>query len=200
MRDSQSSKQTLIDDARNGDLDAFNQVVLAYQTLAYRHANALVDDPDSAEDITQESFIKAYQSLHGFRGGSFRVWLLKIVTNTSRDRWRRTMRHPSLPLFPEGADGSEIESPTWIADPTASIETQVQRNEESHALYRMVDELPADYRSVLTLIDIYELDYADAAQILGIPLGTVKSRLARARLRMKARLRSSFQVTLAVAV
>jgi len=193
------SEQTLIDNARNDDLDAFNQLVLNYQDVVYRHASALVDSADTAEDVTQESFIKAYQNIHSFRGGSFRVWLLKIVTNTSRDRWRRIMRHPTISLFPEDEDGNEFESPEWIADTAASVETAVQRNEESDYLYRMVDELPAVYRSVITLIDIYELDYAEAAQILGIPLGTVKSRLTRARLRMKDKLLGTLHMPLPLA-
>jgi len=195
----QPSEKVLITSASNGDFDAFNQLVLTYQNIAYRHASALVDDPDSAEDITQESFIKAFQNIGSFRGGSFRAWLLKIVTNTSYDRSRRIRKHPTFPLYPMGEDGEEVESPAWTADPSACVETTVQRNEESIHLYRMLDELPAVYRSVITLVDVYELDYVDAAEILHIPLGTLKSRLSRARLQMQDRLQGALHISLALA-
>ncbi len=191
MITAQFSEQTLIANASKGDVEAFNQLVLNYQDIACRYANSLVDDPNSAEDIAQESFIKAFQSIGGFRGGSFRAWLLKIVANTSRDKWRRIKRHPGVALFPENEYGDEIESPAWLADPTASVESTVQGNEESRRLYRLLDELPASYRSVITLIDLYELDYTETAQILRIPLGTVKSRLARARIAKKDKLQST---------
>lgn len=196
MVTAQFSEQTLVADASKGDVEAFNQLVLNYQDIAYRYANNLVDDPDSAEDIVQESFIKAFQNIGGFRGGSFRAWLLKIVANTSRDQWRRIKRHPSVALFPEGEYGDEIESPAWLADPTTSVESTVQGNEESRRLYRLLDELPVSYRSVITLIDLYELDYTEAAQILHIPLGTVKSRLARARMQMKDKLPGPLNMSL----
>ena len=200
MVTAQISEQTLVANASKGDMEAFNQLVLNYQDIVYRYANNLAEDPDSAEDITQESFIKAFQNIGGYRGGSFRAWLLKIVANTSRDQWRRIKRHPSVALFPEGEYGDEIESPAWLADPTTSVESTVQGNEESRRLYRLLDELPASYRSVITLIDLYELDYTEAAQILHIPLGTVKSRLARARMQMKDKLQGALNMSLSWAV
>jgi RNA polymerase sigma-70 factor, ECF subfamily len=171
--------------AAQGDLDAFNQLVLNFQDMAYSHASALLGDPASAEDAVQESFIKAFQNLGGFRGGSFRGWLLRIVTNSAYDMLRRSGRHPTQPLFPEGDDGEEIESPAWLTDPNASVQETVERDEESKRLYQLLDELPEVYRSVLTLIDLYELDYLEAAEALKVPVGTIKSRLARARLKMK---------------
>jgi RNA polymerase sigma-70 factor (ECF subfamily) len=177
--------------AMEGDLDAFNQLVLRYQNLAYNHAYALLSNPDQAEDAVQESFIKAFQAIKGFRGVSFRGWLLKIVTNSAYDWLRRSQRHPMQPLFPEDENGEEIESPAWIVDPTASVQERVEGNEISQAIYRMLDELPEEYRTVLTLIDVNELDYAEAAEVLGVPIGTVKSRLARARLKMQSKLRTS---------
>lgn len=185
---SRSTEETLIENASNGDLDAFNQLVLIYQNIAYNHARALLGDPDSAEDVTQESFIKAFQYLRDFRGGSFRAWLLKIVSNSGYDIMRRSYQHPTQPLFPEDNHGEEIESPVWLTDPSTSVHEQVEEKEFSKDLYKTLDELPDVYRSVLTLIDLYELDYNEAAHILQVPLGTIKSRLARARLQMKNRL------------
>ena len=200
MLAAQFSEQTLVANATKGDLDAFNQLVLNYQDTAYRYASSLTDDPDAAEDITQESFIKAFQNIGSFRGGSFHAWLLKIVANTSRDQWRRIKRHPSVALFPEGEYGDEIESAGWLADPTTSVETTVQQREESHQLYRILDELPDAYRRVITLIDVCDLDYSETAQILQVPLGTVKSRLARARLQMKEKLKGATHISFAIAV
>jgi RNA polymerase sigma-70 factor, ECF subfamily len=179
--------------ALSGDLDAFNQLVLAHQDMAYNHAYALLGDSDLAEDAVQESFIKAFQAMNSYRGGSFRGWLLKIVTNSAYDTLRRSRRHPTQPLFPEDYNGQEIESPAWLADPNASVQETVERNELSKCVYKALDNLPDIYRSTLTLIDINELDYKEAAQALKIPIGTLKSRLARARLQMQKKLREGFE-------
>lgn len=184
----QSDEGELVRFASNGDLDAFNQLVLRYQNVAYNLASTLLGDSDIAEDATQESFIKAFQALHTFRGGSFRAWLLRIVTNTCYDLIRRSNRHPAQPLLPEDEFGDEMESPAWLADPSALVQDAVEQKEEAERLYQMLDELPAVYRSAITLIDLYELDYSEAAKVLRIPVGTMKSRLARARLQMKEKL------------
>lgn len=177
--------------AREGDLEAFNQLVLRYQNMAYNHAYAMLGNPDQAEDAVQESFVKAFQAMNGFRGVSFRGWLMKIVTNSVYDWLRRSQRHPMQSLFPEDENGEEIESPAWIVDPAASVQDQVEKHEFSKMVYDLLDELPEVYRTVLTLIDVYEMDYAEAAEVLGVPIGTVKSRLARARLRMQEKLRNT---------
>jgi RNA polymerase sigma-70 factor, ECF subfamily len=179
----------LIADAVKGDLDAFNQLVMKYQNMAYGHAYALVGDLDAADDIRQESFLKVFKNLVQFRGGSFRAWFMRIVTNTSYDLLRGLNKHPTQPLFPVDEYGEELESISWIADPEASVETTFDRRETSKRLLRALDELPTNYRSVLTLVDLYELDYSEAMQILNIPIGTVKSRLARARLQMQTKMK-----------
>jgi RNA polymerase sigma-70 factor, ECF subfamily len=194
----------LIADAVKGNLDAFNQLVLKYQDMVYGHAYALVGDPDTADDITQECFLKAFKNLVQFHGGSFRAWLMRIVTNTSYDLLRGFNKHPTQPLFPADEYGEELESISWIADPEAGVETTFDRRETSKRLLRALDELPTNYRSVLTLVDLYELDYSEAMQILNIPIGTVKSRLARARLQMQTKMKDDdtaiSKATYAVAV
>lgn len=185
----QAERESLTRLAMTGDLDAFNELVLIYQDLAYNHAYALLSDPDLAADAAQESFIKAFQNIGGFRGGSFRSWLLKIVTNSAYDVLRRAGRHPVQPLFPLDENGEEVESPAWLADPAPGVLESVEQHELSSEIYRALDELPDVYRSVLTLVDLYDLDYSEAAKALKVPLGTVKSRLARARLEMQKRLR-----------
>jgi len=186
----QPAEQELIVNAIKGNLEAFNQLVLMHQDLAYNHAHAILRDPVSADDATQDSFIKAFQNISNFHGGSFRAWLLRIVTNSAYDILRQSQRHPTQPLFPSNDDGEEMESPVWLADPATSVETQVEQSQLSKDIYRILDELPVVYRSVLTLIDIHEMDYKEAAQALSAPLGTVKSRLARARLQMKRKMQA----------
>lgn len=179
--------------AAKGDLEAFNQLVLNYQDLAYNHAFSILGDPASAEDATQEGFIKTFQGMNTFRGGSFRSWLLRIVTNCAYDLIRRSRRQPAQPLYPVDDDGEESDSPTWIADNSTSVQAAVEQNELSQDIYRLMDELPEAYRTVLTLVDVYELDYTETAEALKVPLGTVKSRLARARLQMQEKLTQRMQ-------
>lgn len=183
-------EQALIQLASAGDLDAFNRLVLKYQNLAYHHAYFLLGDQATAEDVTQESFLRAFRNISGFRGGSFRAWILKIVTNTVYDVLRRSKRHPTLPLFPEDEYAEEIDSPAWLADPRPSAPDVIEQKEFTQGIYRFLNELPEAYRTILTLVDLYGLDYTEAAESLCIPIGTVKSRLARARLRMKEKLQS----------
>jgi RNA polymerase sigma-70 factor (ECF subfamily) len=184
------SDPNLMERAATGDLEAFNQLVLRYQNLAYSHAYRMLGNPAQAEDATQESFIKAFQAINTFRGASFRAWLLKIVTNSAYDVLRRSHRHPTQPLLPEDENGEELESAAWLVDPSADVQEVVEQHELSQQVYQALGELPEAFRSVLTLIDVNEMDYTEAAQALNIPLGTVKSRLARARLQMQQKLKT----------
>ena len=185
-----STEESLIQLASAGDLDAFNRLVLKYQDLAYHHAYTLLGDHATAEDVTQESFVRAFQNLSGFRGGSLRAWILKIVTNTAYDVLRRSKGHPTVPLFPEDENGEDIDSSAWLADPRPSAPDVMEQKEFVQAIYRLLDELPEAYRTILTLVDLYGLEYEEAATSLRIPIGTVKSRLARARLQLRQKLQS----------
>jgi len=175
----------LIREARKGDLDSFNRLVLAYQDLLYHQAYRLMGESYAAEDATQNAFISAYKNLKSFRGGSFKAWLLRIVTNVCYDELRRRKRRPTTPLEPLNKEDERIESPQWLTDPAESPEEFTERSELSLALQHCLDELPMDFRTVVVLVDIQGLDYRDASEAIGKPLGTVKSRLARARLRMR---------------
>ena len=178
-----------IESASNDDLDAFNQLVLKHQDAAYHHALAMLNDKWLAEEVTQESFLKAFQNIRGFRGGSLRAWLMRIVTNTAYDWLRQSVRRPTQPLFPNNEHDEEMESPSWLADPNALVEDTVERNETEKFLYRNLNELQDIYRDIITLIDIQGFDYLEAAQALNVPVGTVKSRLARARIQLRDKLR-----------
>jgi RNA polymerase sigma-70 factor (ECF subfamily) len=182
------AEDTLIQQSKQGNLEAFNQLVLTYQNLAYQQACVLLGDRALAEDATQQGFIKAFQGLINFRGGSFRAWLLKIVVHSASEMLRQSKGQVSFPLYPED-DGDERESPAWSADPISSIQNSTEQNDLTKTLYSMVEKLPEAYRSVVTLVDIHEFDYQEAARALGIPVASVKSRLARARLQIANSLR-----------
>ena len=175
----------LIRDAQRGDLDAFNRLVLAYQDLVYNQAYRVMGEADSAADSTQEAFISAFRKIHTYRGGSFKAWLLRIVTNACYDEIRRNKRRPTTPLEPKDDYDDEIESPHWIADPGETPEETAARAELAQAIQRCLDELSFDFRNIVVLIDIQGMDYTEASKIVGKPLGTVKSRLARARSGMR---------------
>jgi len=184
----------LIQDAQHGDLDAFNRLILAYQDQVYSQAYRVLGESQAADDATQEAFISAYKNLRSFRGGSFRAWLLRIVTNACYDELRRRKRSPITSLEPLDEDGDEIESPHWIADPGELPEEKVVRAELSQAIQHCLDKLPTDFRVVVVLVDVQGMDYLEAASVIGKPLGTVKSRLARARHRMKECLQAFWEL------
>lgn len=175
----------LIQDAQRGDLEAFNQLVLAYQEVVFNTALRILGDEDLAADAAQEAFISAFRAIAFYRGGSFRAWLLRTVTNACYDELRRKKRRPTTPLEPETDDGEEVESPRWLADPHSSPEEQLDQAELEHAIQHCLQNLPTDFRAVVVLADIQGLDYTEVAAALRRPLGTVKSRLARARLRLR---------------
>jgi RNA polymerase sigma-70 factor (ECF subfamily) len=178
-------EQALIFAARQGDLDSFNRLVLAYQDVVYNQAYRVLGESQAADDATQEAFISAYNNLNSYRGGSFRAWLLRIVTNACYDELRRRKRRPTAPLEPLDDAGEEVESPHWIADSGELPEDSVERTELARAIQRCIDGLPAEFRVVVALVDVQGMDYGEASQVIGKPLGTVKSRLARARGRMR---------------
>ena len=184
----------LIQSARAGDLDAFNRLVLAYQDLIFGQAYRMLGETQSAEDVTQEAFISAFRKLNSYRGGSFKAWLLRIVTNACYDQLRREKRRPTTPLEPLDADDEEIESPHWLADPGESPEESAERAELSEALQHCLEGLQADFRAVVILVDMQGLDYAEAAHSMGKPVGTIKSRLARARMRLRDCLQGSWEL------
>ena len=174
-------EEALIQDAKKGDLDSFNRLVLAYQDLAFSVAYRVMGDSQSAEDATQEAFISAFRKLKQFRGGSFKAWLLRIVKNACYDELRRRKRRPTTPLEPETDEGERFDSPSWIIDPGESPESFAMRTELSSAIQNCLDHLSDDFRTAVVLVDIQGMDYQEAADVADTPLGTIKSRLARAR-------------------
>ncbi len=179
-------ESALIAQSKKGDLDAFNCLVLSYQDQAYNLALRMLGDQPSAEDVVQDSFIKAYKKLHAFRGGSFRAWILRITTNNCLDVLRRQKRTPTLPLNPINEDSvEEQESPYWLADDSPSAEEKVIQKELGDVIQRCLQQLPEDFRAVVVLVDVQGLNYQEAAKVVKSPLGTIRSRLARARQRLQ---------------
>jgi RNA polymerase sigma-70 factor, ECF subfamily len=175
----------LIQAARGGDLDSFNRLVLAYQDMVYNHAYRMMGEDESADDATQNTFISAYNHLSSFRGGSFKAWLLRIVTNACYDELRRRKRRPTVPLEPIDDTGEEVESARWMIDPAEQPEERAERVELQRAIQHCLDNLPVEFRSAVIMVDIQGLDYSEASQAARKPIGTIKSRLARARLRLR---------------
>lgn len=180
-------EEALIRTAQDGDLIAFNRLVLAHQNRVYNLALRIMGDPHAADDAAQEAFISAYKALKRFRGGSFRSWLLRIVTNACYDELRRRKRQPTLSF----EDLNPLEDPEQ-QDSSGFLESEAETPEEAAAhseLARALEEclqgLPVEFRTVAVLIDVQGHDYREASQVIDVPLGTIKSRLARARLKMQ---------------
>jgi len=175
----------LINEAQRGDLDSFNTLVLTYQDILFNTALRIMGDEDSAADATQEAFLSAFRAIKSYRGGSFKAWLMRTVTNACYDELRRLKRRPTTPLEPETDDGEEMETPRWLADPSMSPEEETEADDLEHAIQHCLDELPLEFRTVVVLTDIQGMDYKEAASAVRVPLGTIKSRLTRARLRLR---------------
>jgi RNA polymerase sigma-70 factor, ECF subfamily len=176
------NESELIKAAQKGQLPAFNQLVLQYQGLAYNVAYRVVGDEDMAADATQDSFIKAYKAIAQFRGGSFKAWLLRIVTNSCYDLMRQKQRRPSEPLddILEDPDHSSL-----MMDDSEGPEEHALRDELGHAIQACIGQLPPDQRSTLVLSDIQGMNYQEVAEVTGVSVGTVKSRLSRARAKLR---------------
>lgn len=188
--DNASLEERAIAAARKGDVSAFNQLVEIYQDLAYTVAVRLVGDRDTANDVCQDAFLSAFRNLRQFHGGSFRSWLLRIVTNGSYDVLRSRRRHETVSIDGHSSNESSDEGSMGgdsvvIPDDAELPEDLAQRGE----FFRVVEEglktLPLDQRAVLVLYDIHGLSYEEVATTLGTNLGTVKSRLSRARARLR---------------
>jgi RNA polymerase sigma-70 factor (ECF subfamily) len=177
-----SDDSQAVERALNGDLDAYNELVLEYQRLAYSVAYRMLQNQEAAADAVQDSFIKSYRALNTFRGGSFKSWLMRIVVNTCYDVLRARKRH-----FTDSIDDDEIEQDyaPHLIDDTEGPQAHAERMELSRHIENGIASLPEDQRLVLTLCDVHGYAYEEIAEIAGIPMGTVKSRISRARGRLR---------------
>lgn len=175
-------EQHLIAQAQRGDLHAFNELVLAYQSTVYNVAYRILGDSDAAADATQDAFESAYKAIARFRGGSFKAWLLRIVTNACYDQLRVKQRRPTDSLDDMLV---EPEHDATLRDDAESPEEFVLRQELGAAIQRGLSTLPPDQRITLVLSDIEGLSYDEIAVATQVSLGTVKSRLSRARAKLR---------------
>jgi RNA polymerase sigma-70 factor (ECF subfamily) len=176
-------ENALIQAARHGEVESFNRLVLAYQDAAYNLAYRIVGEPDAAADATQEAFIAAYRKLHQFRGDRFKPWLMRIVTNACYDELRRRQRRPASSL--EDLEDGPTAVDSQLYSMPENPEQQAQRHELNTAIQDCLSALPDDQRVIAVLSDIEEYHYQEIAEITGLPLGTIKSRLSRGRQRLR---------------
>lgn len=166
--------------ARDGDLPAFNELVVDYQSLVYNLCYRMLGQAQAAEDAAQEAFVSAWRNIGSLRGEAFRPWLLRIAANLCRDELRRRVRRPSSSL--DTALEAGVPEPQ-DADP--SPEDAALSAELRAGLEAALAQLPEEQRIAIVLCDVQGLDYAEIAGVMQTSLGTVKSRIARGRLRMR---------------
>jgi RNA polymerase sigma factor (sigma-70 family) len=175
-------EQALIASARKGDARAFNQLILFYQGMVYNLAYRILGDQDVAADATQDAFLSAFRAIRKFRGGSFKAWLLRIVTNACYDQLRVKQRRPASSLDDLNP---ETDHAYYLRDPAEGPDEFVERRELNRAIQAGVQTLPTDQRIVLVLSDVQGLSYQEIVEATGLSLGTVKSRLSRGRAKLR---------------
>jgi RNA polymerase sigma-70 factor (ECF subfamily) len=182
----------LIERLRQRDLGAFEELVFRFERPIYRLCYRLLGDAEEARDATQETFLKIYRGLKGFRGESgLKTWIYRIAINQAMNQerwWRRRHRDETLSLNLSRAD-SEQTLGDLIEGNSASPEEVAIANERERHLMRALGEMKAEYRAALILREIEELSYEEIAESLGISIGTVKSRIARGREELRRRLK-----------
>lgn len=178
----------LINAAQHGDLEAFNALILRYQNLLFGIALRMLNDEDTASDAVQEALISVFSKFRTFRGGSLRSWLARVTVNACYDEMRRKRRQRETPLEQFNLNGEEVEDLAWMIDPGARPDEQYDSYELESAIQHCLRMLTPAYREVVVLVDIEGLSYEEASIATRVPVGTVKSRLARARLQIRSTL------------
>ena len=163
---------------KRGHLGEFDQVVLPHLDAAYNLACWLVRDPSAAEDVVQDAFLRAWKYFASFRGGCERAWVMRIVHNVAYTHLKK--RRPGMEISLGGGTGSaeEERSGMDIPDPRPGPEATLMRQQD---LGQALGALPVELRECVVLRELAELSYKDIAEITGVPMGTVMSRLSRAR-------------------
>lgn len=175
----------LVQAAKLGDPNAFNELVLKYQDQVFNLALRILGNQATAEDVAQDTFILAFQKIYQFHGGAFHTWLLKIATNLCYDEMRKWRRHPQQSLEPFDKDGKTNESPYWLKDSNLLPEDELETSDLRNTLEQGLRQLPLNFRAVITLVDVHQMNYRDASSAIGISMSTLKSRLSRGRMQLR---------------
>jgi RNA polymerase sigma-70 factor (ECF subfamily) len=183
-----SIDQTLVEQVQRGDKQAFDVLVLKYQNKIIQLVNRYVHDSDEARDVAQEAFIKAYRAIGRFRGDSaFYTWLYRIAINTAKNYLVASGRRPPRSDI-DAQDAEQYEGATGLKD-YATPERLLQKDEIQDAIAEAIDALPDDLRTAITLRELEGLSYEEIAQTMDCPIGTVRSRIFRARDAIDTRLK-----------
>lgn len=188
--DEDGALEELIRRARDGDDEAFGEIVTICERFVYNTACRILAQSDGAlseaEDVAQTAFIKAWRNLASFRGDcSFTTWLFRITVNCARDALRTSARHPTVSMSRTDDDGEEQEWDLPETNTDLIPEENLEKRERIAGIRNAIAQLPEEQRQVLVLRDLHELPYTQIAEMLQLELGTVKSRLNRARLNLK---------------
>ncbi|MBO1111998.1 RNA polymerase sigma factor RpoE [Bordetella petrii] len=179
----------LVARVQRGDKKAFDLLVLKYQRKILRLLGRMIRDPAEIEDVAQEAFIKAYRALPQFRGESaFYTWLYRIAVNTARNWLASAGRRPSAPNAIETEDGETFNETDNLTD-ISTPESMMASREIAETVNAVIEELPEELRTAIVLREIEGMSYEDIAQSMGCPIGTVRSRIFRAREAIATRLR-----------
>ena len=180
----------LIVRSQRGDVDAFNQLVLRYQQTMFGVIYRTLGDYDAAADVTQDAFISAFRGIQSYRGGSsFRAWLLRIGSNAACDHWRRVQRRPaeSLEALTEDEEAQSVSALAALATEgvEGNPEERVLTQELQELIQQSIQQLPLDQRVAMVLCDIEGLSYEEIAAATQATMGTVRSRISRARAKLR---------------
>jgi len=188
LSDGSAIDLALVQRVQRGDKRAFDLLVSKYQLRLAKLVGRLVWDRSEVQDVVQESFIKAYRALPNFRGDSaFYTWLYRIAVNAAKNHLVTRSRRPPTDDV-DITDGDVEEAGVMVAD-IATPESYAERDQLQAALGRALAELPEDLRTALTLCEMEGLSYEDIARVLDCPIGTVRSRIFRARRALDAKLK-----------
>ncbi len=182
------NERAIIERCKQGDLSAFDELVRRYEKHVFNFAFRMTQNHDDAADISSDAFMKVYNGIHSFRGdANFSTWLFRIVTNLYLDSRKKSKAHMNIPLD-EYIDLEESSVARQIEDPLPLPQAQIESNERVDMLSEAINELPEYQRVMVLLYHTQGKSYEEIAEIVGLPIGTVKSRLNRARLALKKRL------------
>jgi RNA polymerase sigma-70 factor (ECF subfamily) len=179
----------LVARVQRGDKQAFDLLVLKYQRKIMRLLSRMIRDPSEIEDVAQEAFIKAYRALPQFRGESaFYTWLYRIAINTARNWLAQNNRRPSTPSAQESEDGETFDATDNLTD-NSNPESEMASRQIADTVNKAMNDLPEDLRNAIVMREIDGMSYEDIAESMNCPIGTVRSRIFRAREAIATRLR-----------